>query len=342
MVAERSSDGAGSRVCAEGVGPGRARIAELQRARLVAAMFDVVAERGVGDVSVAHVVERSGVSRRTFYEAFRCWEDCFLAAFEHALVLASARARPAFERPRVWREQVRAGLVALLSFLDEERTIGRLLIVESSSADPRTVERREQVVAALASTVDRGREQSRNAAGLPLLTAEGLVGGVLSVIHKRMVQDGPERLLDLTNPLMVMLLTPYVGGAAARRELDRSVERDIGDTQNERLLVDPFKHSGMRLTYRTVMMLLAVAEHPNASNRLLGEAAGIKDQGQISKLLGRLRRLGLIDNTGLGPGQGAPNAWTLTETGHRMTSGIRTHVGASTHGESFDGEGRTQ
>ena len=48
----------------------------------------------------------------------------------------------------------------------------------------------------------------------------------------------------------------------------------------------------MRLTYRTVRVLMATAEHPGASNRLIADTPEITDQGQISKLLGRLQRAG--------------------------------------------------
>ncbi len=98
------------------------------------------------------------------------------------------------------------------------------------------------------------------------------------------------------------------------------------------LLADPFKDVGMRLTYRTVRVLLAIAEQDgrgvNPSNRAVGEEAGITDQGQISKLLGRLQRIGLISNTGLGPGQGAPNAWSLTPEGLHVAHSIQVHTGS--------------
>jgi hypothetical protein len=71
----------------------------------------------------------------------------------------------------------------------------------------------------------------------------------------------------------------------------------------------------MRLTYRTVRVLMAVAATPGSSNRQVADGSGIGDQGQISKLLARLRRLGLIENMGAGPRRGAPNSWVLTQTG---------------------------
>jgi DNA-binding MarR family transcriptional regulator len=75
----------------------------------------------------------------------------------------------------------------------------------------------------------------------------------------------------------------------------------------------------MRLTYRTARVLEVAATHPGASNRLVGERAGIYDQGQVSKLLARLERLGLLANTGEGQSRGSSNAWRLTRKGAQVT-----------------------
>ena len=116
---------------------GREKVSEIQRARILAAMTEVAAERGAGNVTVAHVVSRSGVSRRTFYELFEDREACFLAAFDEAAQQIAARVVPAYEAEKRWRERIRAGLAALLDFLDEEPQAGRLCVVESLAAGPR-------------------------------------------------------------------------------------------------------------------------------------------------------------------------------------------------------------
>jgi DNA-binding MarR family transcriptional regulator len=79
----------------------------------------------------------------------------------------------------------------------------------------------------------------------------------------------------------------------------------------------------MRLTYRTVRVLLAIAEHPGASNRRIADVSGVADQGQISKLLGRLQSLGLIRNDRAGPFRGQPNIWSLTPRGEEIERTIR-------------------
>jgi DNA-binding PadR family transcriptional regulator len=79
----------------------------------------------------------------------------------------------------------------------------------------------------------------------------------------------------------------------------------------------------MHLTYRTARVLEAVAELPGASNRIVGDHAGIPDQGQISKLLARLKRLGLLENGGEGTyGRGEAYAWQLTPTGRSVVQAI--------------------
>jgi hypothetical protein len=81
----------------------------------------------------------------------------------------------------------------------------------------------------------------------------------------------------------------------------------------------------MRLTYRTSRVLEGVAENPAASNRQVGEYADIQDAGQVSKLLRRLERLGLLVNSGLGHQMGEPNAWRLTAQGEQVARSIRVH-----------------
>jgi AcrR family transcriptional regulator len=304
----------------------REQLADLQRARLLSAMFDVATERGAAHVTVAHVTERSGVSRRTFYEVFDDREDCFLAAFEQALEFASGRVLPAYKSQGRWRGRIRAALGALLVFLDEEPVVGKLLIVESLSGGQRTLDRRNEAIVRITSAIDQGREEAK-AVSPPPLTGEGIVGGVLSVIHSRLVEEDRGPLVGLLNPLMSMIVLPYLGATAARRELDRPAPKSQSrKAHGEPLLSDPFKDAGMRLTYRTVRVLMAIVDHPGASNRTIGASAGMTDQGQVSKLLSRLQRIGLAANTGLGPGQGAPNEWVLTDKGRQVVHTIRSHT----------------
>jgi AcrR family transcriptional regulator len=287
-------------------------------------MVEVAAERGFVDATVARVVARAGVSRRTFYELFEDREDCFLAGLDEGIAQASRYVLDAYDPEAKWAERLRTALASLLSFLTYERGVGHLLVVDSLGAGTPALERRRRVLAQIIALIDEGRLEIKTGAQPPPLTAEGIVGGALSIVHARLVQ-GDRRLDALLNPLMSMIVLPYLGPVAARRELTRPVPK--ARARVARTVEDPLRDLDMRLTYRTVRVLLSVGalggggSYP--SNRQVGEAAEISDQGQISKLLGRLERLGLVHNKGLAPGKGAPNAWTLTEKGARVEQAMR-------------------
>jgi AcrR family transcriptional regulator len=313
----RTLKGTGKRADKSGEDLGRGHVAEIQRSRMLTAMVQEISERGAANVSVAHVVGRSGVSRRTFYEIFDDREDCFLAAFDDALEHVVANVIPAYEQSGSWRVKMRAALTALLECVDYDPATGRLLIVESLAAGPQALERRQSVLAQIIPAIEEGQGESKTAADLPPLTAEGVAGGVLSVLHARLTEKNVEgSLLDLVNPLMGMIVLPYLGSAAVRKELERPTPKGSGKRPVVR--IDPMQDLPMRFTYRTMRVLMAVAEQPGSSNRAVGETAGIGDQGQASKLLARLHKLGLIENQGGDPARGEPNAWTLTTTGTQV------------------------
>jgi AcrR family transcriptional regulator/DNA-binding MarR family transcriptional regulator len=304
---------------------GREHVLEVQRQRLLAALADVVAERGLARVTVAHIVARSNVSRRTFYELFEDREVCFLAAFDHAIAQASMTVIPAFAGERGWRERVRAGLTAILAFLDDRPGLGALLVVDALGAGPQALARRAAVLAQLIETVDAGRGERKPAQELPPLTAEGTVGAVLSIVHARLLERNSQPLIELLNPLSSIVVLPYLGAAAARRELTRPTPKAGGPPRRSQ--TDLLEDLDMRLTYRTVRVLTAIAVQPRASNRRIAELAGVTDQGQISKLLARLSALGLVLNTAV-PRKGQPNTWTLTAKGTAVERALGLHTGS--------------
>jgi AcrR family transcriptional regulator len=294
-------------------GDAHARMEEVQRARMLAGAVEVVSERGYAGMSVAQVTARAGVSRRTFYDLFDGREDCFLGVFERAVDRASARASDAYSQTGSWREKVRAGLSAVLLFLGDDPGLGTLLVVDALGAGPKVLEVRARRLETLTRIVDRGRTEVKSGPGPPPLTAEGLVGAVLGVLHARMLEPDAPSPIELLNPLMAMIVLPYLGRAAAARELARPVSA-LRVSECPRIR-DPLEGLGIRVTYRTLRVLAVIAEQPGSSNRQVADLAEISDQGQISKLLTRLTRLGLIENTARGQTKGEPNAWTLTPKG---------------------------
>jgi AcrR family transcriptional regulator len=295
--------------------------------RIVLAVADVVCDRGLEDTRVTDVVRRARVSRRTFYDLFDDRNDAFLAAFEEGVRRARSRVVPAFEGERAWIDGVRAGLTALLGFFDEEPELARLCVVHSLAGGSVVGERRTEILRVVTGIVDERARSSRKGPGPPPLTAEGIVGGVLAIVHARLLEDRPGPLVDLVGPLMGMIVMPYASRAVAARELARPSLRAVapnnGRARRQRGGHSPLEGIEMRLTYRTLAVLAAIAAEPGASNRYIADRAGVKDQGQISKLLTRLERLHLVHNTATGAPKGEPNAWTLTDKGRQVEGATR-------------------
>jgi AcrR family transcriptional regulator len=334
----RNEVGGSSRPPREG-----AHVVEMQRRRLLTAIAELVYERRTGGLTVATVCDRARVSRKTFYDLFDDREECLLAAFEDGV----AQAREAVietvvvserqsRRALGWRERVRTGLGALLAFFDREPGIARLLVVDALGAGEQTLHARQHALTGLIAVVEEGRNEARITRQPPPLTAEGIVGAVFAVIHARMLSTPPPadvssrvngaqatqapRLVELTGALMAMIVGPYLGPAVAQKELERSTPSQ--PVAEPKLPADPFKDLPIRVTYRTARVLATIAADPGVSNRKIGDRAGAQDQGQISKLLARLQRNGLIENHGKGHPTGEPNAWTLTPRGQAVHTAL--------------------
>jgi AcrR family transcriptional regulator len=292
----------------------RAQVSEVQRKRMLIAAAQTVNEVGYASITVRHVLSRSGVSRRTFYDVFEDLDDCFLAVVEDAIDRTVAVISPAYESGPGWREKMRASLYALLQFIQQDPGRARLLLVDALSAGPAVLECRREVLTKLIVIVDQGRTEIKRAEEPHRLVAEGIVAAVLGILHARILEDETQQTIELLNPLMAMVVVPYLGQAAAREELERPAPKTPPSSSQP--TEDHFKDLNMRVTYRTICVLGAIAQQPGASNRQVSDAAGIQNQGQISKLLTRLQGLKLIENTGRGQAGGEANAWTLTPRGN--------------------------
>jgi AcrR family transcriptional regulator len=328
----------------------------IQRARMVAATLEVARERRVGEITVAHIAACSKVSRRTFYDLFEDREACFLAAFDEGVRRATTRVCPAFETAGSWQKRIRASLGALLEFLDDEPEFGALCVVDALSMGQAVHRRRALVVERLIEAIDEGRREASAGVTPTRLVAEGVVGAVLAILHGQLSagrrdtsraprsgrsdadcartygtgREGPRKsgsqsMTRLLSPLMGIIVLPYRGAAAAQWEISRPApgrRRAAGALGG-----DPLRELDIRLTYRTVRVLRAIAELEGRgaapSNRQVADAAGVADQGQISRLLARLGHLGLIRKDGVGPYRGEPNAWRLTSLGQRLIEQLR-------------------
>ncbi len=352
---------AGAGMARSGAGPVRAavrsQVADIQRSRLLAAAVAALEEQGYENTSVAHITGRSRVSRRTFYDLFANREECIAAVLQDAAAQVARELAEQGVPGLAWRERMRAGLWTVLCFLEREPALGRTLVVQSAHGSGPVAQARAAIVDELVAAVDAGRRECPRASHCTALTAEGVVGAVLAILHTRLASssglpvggrgaragrapDGGRSLrtrpTGLLGELTAIVLLPYEGAAVARREQAKPAPARPVQTAQPALLgaPDPLAGLSMRITYRTARVLEGIAAHPGMSNREAARHAGIADQGQVSKLLARLRKLGLVDNGA--HIKGAANAWALTPMGLQVARSLGGRAGSETGPRSGD------
>jgi AcrR family transcriptional regulator len=187
----------------------RKAVQESQRARLLFAIAQVVAEKGYGPSTVGDIVERASVSRSTFYEQFTDKEECFLAAFDFAVDYVLARMREAWEGAgkRDWRAHVRSDITTYLTVLAATPEFARAMHVQVLAAGPAALERRAQVFALF---TERSRElhelartQDPSLRSVPHTVFELRTGGLDELIREVLRTRGPAALPELAEPVTI-------------------------------------------------------------------------------------------------------------------------------------------
>ena len=268
---------------------------------------------------------RAGVSESIFHAVFPTVEECYRAALEEGLERLSRTVDEAVGGRGSWIDRLRAGLVAFLGFLDDERAWGRLLILDTPVGDGVLGLRCQQrVLGVLTSLLDDGAPQtSGELMPEPILTSELVVGGAISVIRAQLLKGDGAALVGLAPSLMSFIVRPYLGQIAANAELEGRPSASDSASAKELVLAREAELARaaalpIRVTHRTTMVLRAIARAPYSNNREVARAAGLVNEGQTSKLLARLEQRGVIENVGVGAARGEPNAWLLTPEGRRV------------------------
>jgi AcrR family transcriptional regulator len=303
---------------------------------------EVVAERGTAGTSVGLVIVRAGVSRRVFYERFAGLEECLIAVLDMALERAAPLVVEAFDDStptHPWQDGMRCALGGMLAFFDEEPALARVCMVEMGAAARVVRAHRERILQAFGALV-LARIDPDVSHPSPL-AAEGIYASVLGIVNARLVGDRQGPLLELLGPLMGIIVGPFVDQAGVAEEIERGnqLARELLAERRPR----PLPLSDARApsaevadvtipvaipralasasAYRARQCLLHVQAHAGASNREVAQGIGVSHHGQVSALLARLERRGLLAKRAGGPGR--PNAWSVTAHGELVANALR-------------------
>jgi AcrR family transcriptional regulator len=195
-------------------GYSRDDVAESQRERLLNGIVEAVAEHGYNATTITQLIEAASVSRRTFYEHFADKEDCFLAAYEMIVTHVRDSLREAETEPS-WPDRVRAELAILLGVFAADPTVARFVLLEALAAGGPVATRHRAIMRCLASLLRP--EQPPEADALAEAREQALVGGISTLVVRRLKAGEADRLASLLPELHQLVLTSYVGRSEAQR-----------------------------------------------------------------------------------------------------------------------------
>jgi AcrR family transcriptional regulator len=192
----------------------RELVAENQRERLLNGVVDAVAEHGYNGTTIGAITEAAKISRRTFYEHFKDKEGCFLAAYEMIDTHVRGTMLAAAERSAPWPARVPASLAALLDVLSRDLAVARFYLLEPLAASGEIAARYRDAMALLAETI---RPDDNPAAANSEVRDQVTMGGITTLITRRLKAGDASRLSELLPDLTELALAPYLGRVEARR-----------------------------------------------------------------------------------------------------------------------------
>lgn len=165
----------------------REQVAADQRERLFAAMIECIDERGFVASTISDLVERAGVSRRTFYEHFENKEDCLLATYDTLYEELVAGIGGVRDVDGDWLGGVEAVIAAIFEATVRRPDAARLVCVELAAAGAPGIARWDEGGAMLASFIarDLARRGADDARCIPDPVARAIVGALRNVLFAR-------------------------------------------------------------------------------------------------------------------------------------------------------------
>lgn len=213
-------------------GPGipREQVERNHRERLYGAMVAVIDESGYAGMSIGGLAARAGVSRSTIYEYFDDRDGCFVATFDALVATAMERIDSAYDGDGSWDERLRAALETLVEIVVEQPAAACLCLLEVYAAGPQAAVRRERAATALEGLARHGLDRSPERADMPPAVVRAIVGGLRTVIQRRLRSGREQELPGLIDELWQWVLSyrtpdpPLRDGTAAPARRKRQAE----------------------------------------------------------------------------------------------------------------------
>ncbi|MBA3864986.1 MAG: TetR/AcrR family transcriptional regulator [Solirubrobacterales bacterium] len=194
-------------------------VARNQRERLIAGLTEVLYEVGYQKTTVSLIGQRASVSKSDFYKHFGSKDECFFAAYEAAIERIREQVQLACRREAKgsWPARVRNGIASLLSTLAADPAIASISLVEGLRVGRGVYDCYQAAVDGFVASLRDGAPDAPGGGGMPAATDEAVIGGIASLLGRRVLAGEAERIEQLLPEVLEFALTPYLGTIEARR-----------------------------------------------------------------------------------------------------------------------------
>ena len=183
----------------------REQVATTQKARIILATAEAVTSESYARTTTRTIIERAGVSSKTFYAHYAGKEEAFLAGYTllDGVVLQTTQRDIEIAEPR---GATRAAVKNALEGLAAWPLFTRMRLVEGRAAGPIADQRRLEMARSVTATMMRAIEVSRRVDARVGAPTEGavavLVAGLSELMTRHVIESGAATLPELA-PAMV-------------------------------------------------------------------------------------------------------------------------------------------
>jgi AcrR family transcriptional regulator len=154
------------------------QVAGDQRQRLIDAIVRLVGESGYATTTVADMIERAEVSRKTFYAHYPDRDALLLSAFDATAPVALEEVRAASRRTGGPTRQIEALMRRLCRMARESPSTIALSTIEIAAVDPDGLERHDRLMGDYGGLIDECLRSDVKQSALPSTLSRALAGGV--------------------------------------------------------------------------------------------------------------------------------------------------------------------
>jgi AcrR family transcriptional regulator len=194
-------------------------VARNQRERLIAGLVQGLYEVGYQKTTVSLIGQRAAVSKSDFYKHFGSKDDCFVAAYDSAVTRIRERVVESCESAaaETWPLRVSAAIDALLKLLATEPALAGIVLVEGLRAGRGVYDRYQEAIESFVGYLREGAPDAPGGTEVPEATGEAVVGGVASMLGRRVLAGDAAQLGQLFPEILEFVLSAYLGVEEARR-----------------------------------------------------------------------------------------------------------------------------